>query len=156
ASPSGRFPLLDGAENLALAQRIAQGSLPAEPFFRAMLYPGLLALLLLGGVPSDWLPAAAGLLGCLLHAGSTVFVYWIARRAWASARAGWVAAALYGLNPVAIYFATEPLDTTLGLFLFLAGLKILHGATATLRQSFRRVLTPGNRAMIWLATGTAL
>jgi hypothetical protein len=34
---------------------------------------------------------------------------------------------LFGLNPVAIYFATEPLDTTLGLFLFLAGLTVLHG-----------------------------
>jgi hypothetical protein len=44
---------------------------------------------------------------------------------WASGRAGLFAAAIYGLNPVAVYFAGEPLDTAFGLFLFLAGLNLL-------------------------------
>src|SRR5262250_73356 len=68
ASPSGRFPALDGAENLALAQRIAQGTLPHEPFFRAMLYPACLSLFLLSGIGISWLPAIAALLGCAWHA----------------------------------------------------------------------------------------
>jgi hypothetical protein len=156
ASPSGRFPVLDGAENMALAQQIAAGTLPAEPFFRAMLYPGLLSLFLLAGVGMDMLPAVAGIVGCGLHLGSTVFVYWIARRAWASARAGLLSAALFGLNPVALYFATEPLDTTLGLFLFLAGLNVLHKQFATLRLSWSRPGSPQPRFWAGIAVGTAL
>ena len=130
ASPAGRFPLLDGAENMDLARQLAAGTLPAAPFYRAMLYPAFLALFLRTGVPPDWLPFAAGFLGAALHAGSTICVYWLARRAWASGRAGLAAAALFGFNPVAVYFAAEPLDTTLGLFLFLGGLNLLHATLA--------------------------
>ena len=126
-SPAGRFPVLDGAENMVLAQQIATGSLPHVPFYRAMLYPALLSLFLRVGVTPDTLPLVAGFLGALLHLGSTVCVYFLARRGWASARAGVVAAVLFGFNPVAIYFAAEPLDTTLGMFLFIAGLTLLSG-----------------------------
>jgi hypothetical protein len=126
-SPAGRFPVLDGAENMELARQIATGSLPPIPFYRAMLYPAVLSLFLRAGVTLETLPLIAGLLGALLHLGSTVCVYFLARRGWASARAGVVAAVLFGFNPVAIYFAGEPLDTTLGTFLFLAGLTLLAG-----------------------------
>jgi len=126
ASPSGRFAMLDGAENMDLARQIATGTLPPVPFYRAMLYPAVLSLFIRTGVPPDWLPVAAGALGLIWHLASTLFVYRIARRTCASARAGLLAAALFGLNPVAVYFAAEPLDTTLGLFLFLAGLDVLH------------------------------
>ena len=126
ASPAGRFPTLDGAENVELAREIASGTLSAAPFYRAMLYPGALSLFLRAGVSVEWLPLVAALLGCALHIGSTLNVYWLSRRCWASPKAGLVAAALFGLNPVAVYFSAEPLDTTLGLFFFLSGLNILH------------------------------
>ncbi|HXU78799.1 MAG TPA: hypothetical protein VN794_19640 [Methylomirabilota bacterium] len=155
ASPSGRFPVLDGAENISLAQRIAQGTLPAEPFFRAMLYPGLLALFLVAGVGVDWLPAVASIFGCCFHLGSTVLVYKLARRAWASPRAGLAAAGLFGLNPVAIYFATEPLDTTFGLFLFLAGLVVLHRWFLTLATTAWQTST-FRSSLSLLAGGTVL
>lgn len=153
SSPLGRYPLLDGAENMALAQQVATRTLPAEPFFRAMLYPGLLAIFLRFGVTMEWLPVVAGLLGCACHVGSTVWVYFIARRGWDSARAGLLAAGLFGLNPVAIYFAAEPLDTTLGLFLFLAGLNFWHWQVAELAGGG----AAGNPLKGWLpgAIGTA-
>jgi 4-amino-4-deoxy-L-arabinose transferase-like glycosyltransferase len=125
ASPSGQFPVLDGAENMALARQIATGTLPHEPFYRAMLYPWLLSVFLRVGVRPDGLPVVAALLGAVFHLGSTLCVYALARRMWASGRAGLFAAGIYGFNPVAVYFAGEPLDTTFGLFLFLAGLNLL-------------------------------
>jgi hypothetical protein len=125
-SPLGRYPLLDSAENLTLARQIAEGTLPPIPFFRAMLYPATLSIFLRLGVGTDWLPVVAGLFGCLCHLVSTFFVYRIALRGWASPRAGLWAAVLFGFNPVAVYFAAEPLDTTFGLCLFLAGLNLLH------------------------------
>ena len=126
SSPLGRYPLLDSAENLLYARHISDGSLPPTAFFRSMLYPALLSIFLRGGITADWLPIVAGLMGCLCHIGSTWLVYRIARRAWASDRAGLWAAALFGFNPVAVYFAAEPLDTTFALFLFLAGLDLFH------------------------------
>jgi 4-amino-4-deoxy-L-arabinose transferase-like glycosyltransferase len=91
-----------------------------------MLYPAVLSVFLRGGIATEWLPFAAGLFGCICHLGSTWLVYRSARRAWASDRAGLWAAALFGFNPVAVYFAAEPLDTTFALFLFLAGLDLFH------------------------------
>ena len=126
ASPSGRFPMLDAAENINLASQIAGGTLPPQPFYRAMLYPASLAGWIRAGVSLDALPIVAAIEGCFFHLGSTLLVYLLARRAWASARAGLVAAIIFGFNPVALYFAAEPLDTTLGLFLFLAGLNLFH------------------------------
>jgi hypothetical protein len=134
-TPLGRFPLLDSAENLQLAGQIADGTLPRVPFFRAMLYPALLSGYIQLGVSSDWLPVAAGLTGCVFHLCSTVCVYRIARRAWASARSGIWAGVLFGFNPVAIYFAAEPLDTTFGLFLFLVGLDLMHSGLTLAGQT---------------------
>ncbi len=127
-SPAGRFPLLDGAENLDLAHRIAAGTLPIEPFFRAMLYPGFLALGFLAGFSTEWMPVYAGLAGGLMHIGSVLCVYSLARRVWNSRKAALIASLLFGFNPLAVYFSAEPLDTTLGLLLFLAGLNLLHAA----------------------------
>ena len=99
-----------------------------------MLYPATLSIFLRIGITTDWLPAVAGLFGCFCHLGSTFFVYRIARRGWASPRAGLWAAFLFGFNPVAVYFAAEPLDTTFGLFLFLAGLNLLHSRWPALQK----------------------
>jgi hypothetical protein len=99
ADPLAQAPVLDARENLAWAAQIRAGTLPGEPFYRAMLYPWLLAQL-----PAATLPIAATLLGLLLHLGS---------------------ACLYAIYPVALFFAGQVLDITLGTTLFLAGVYAL-------------------------------
>ena len=140
-TPLGMSPQLDGKENLALAQQIAGGDFPAEPFYRAMLYPALLSLPLQLGFPEPLLPWLAGLLGMAAHLASAWLLYRIARRVWQSPRAGLLAAVLYGLHPVAVYFAAQPLDITLAITCFLAALDRLTAIGRDMNT------TPG--ASIW-------
>jgi hypothetical protein len=128
SSPIGRYPVLDGAENARFAKELASGTLAHEPFYRAMLYPALLSLFLRCGFPVVSITTLGAVLGWLFHLASTLCVYRIARRVWRSARAGLLAAALFGLNPVAVYFSAELLDTGFALFLFLTGVMVLHDA----------------------------
>ena len=124
--PLGQVPVLDEQENLTLARQIATGTLPPEPFYRAMGYPLLLATLLGLGVPTAQLPVAALLLGVGLHALTAVLVGALARRWFDDARAGLIAGLLAALNPVFVHYATQRLDATLGTVLFLAGLHALR------------------------------
>lgn len=112
-TPMGGFPVLDGREILALAQEIAHGTLPAEPFYRAPLYSALLALVSKLGVPEGFLPDSARLINLLAHTCSTLLVFELARRFWNSLNAGILAAGLYALYPVAVHFASDPLDMSL-------------------------------------------
>ena len=125
-TPLGQVPVLDEQENLTLARQIATGTLPPEPFYRAMGYPLLLATLLGLGVPTAQLPVAALLLGVGLHALAAVLVGALARRWFDDARAGLIAGLLAALNPVFVHYATQRLDATLGTVLFLAGLHALR------------------------------
>ncbi len=121
-TPLGQVPVLDEQENLTLARQIATGTLPPEPFYRAMGYPLLLATLLGLGVPTAQLPFAALLLGVGLHALAAVLAGTLARRWFDDARAGLFAGLLAALNPVFLHYATQRLDASLGTVLFLAGL----------------------------------
>ena len=125
-NPLGQVPVLDEQENLTLARQIATGTLPPEPFYRAMGYPLLLATLLGLGVPIAQLPLAALLLGVGLHALAAVLVGALARRWFDDARAGLLAGLLAAHNPVFVHYATQRLDATLGTVLFLAGLHALR------------------------------
>lgn len=112
-TPLGRAPQLDSAENLALAGQIAHGTLAHEPFYRAMLYPAVLAIPLKLGLAANVLPAFASLLGLLCHFLITLGVAKLATQLWNGPRevsAGLLAAALWGLNPVALFYAVEALD----------------------------------------------
>lgn len=127
STPLGMTPVLDGAENIALAEMIYRGTLPAEPFYRAMLYPFMLALLRFAGVGSDVMMLAAGVLGMLFHVLTTLLVARTAFILWKTETACLLGGLLYGFYPVAIYFAAEPLDITaaafflsLGLYLYVA------------------------------------
>lgn len=120
----GLVPQLDAKENILLAQAMAGGQLPAEPFYRAPLYASVLSLFARLGVAGVTLPMAARLLNGCLHLANTVLVYRLGRGLWNSRGAAFVAAALVGLNPVCIYFAADPLDTTLANTLMLAGLAV--------------------------------
>ncbi len=125
STPLGQVPVLDERENLELAGQIADGSLPHEPLYRAMGYPLLLAGLRLVGVSAESLPLVALLLGVVLHALSAVLAGQLARRWFGDGRAGLLAGALVAFNPVLVHYATQRLDATLGLVLFLAGLASL-------------------------------
>ena len=122
ATPLGLFPVLDGREILSLAGRIAAGDLPAEPFYRAPLYPALLAILTEAGVALSDLPFAARMLNGVLHLVNTFLVWRLAGHAWRSDGAAAIAAVLYGLNPVVLHFVVDPLDIPLAISLMLAAL----------------------------------
>lgn len=124
-TPLGQVPVLDEQENLRLATQIATGTLPAEPFYRAMGYPLLLAGLLRAGVAAAQLPLAALVLGVMLHALGAGLAGAVARRWFDDARAGLIAGLLFALNPVFVHFATQRLDAALAVGLFLAGLLAL-------------------------------
>src|SRR5690606_28381119 len=74
-TPLGQSPVLDERENLDLAAQIARGTLPPEPFYRAMLYPLILAVPFALGVPETLIPHMATLAGVLLHLIGTLFVH---------------------------------------------------------------------------------
>jgi len=143
-TPLGQSPVLDERENLDLAAQIARGTLPPEPFYRAMLYPLILAVPFALGVPETLIPHMATLVGVLLHLMGTLFVHSIARRWFARSEAGLIAAVLYGFNPVLVHYATQILDATLGNVLFLGGL-----------WSFTRAAPTDRPGRWWLAGALA-
>ena len=120
-TPLGGVPVLDARENLALANAIAAGQAPAEPFYRAPGYAVLLAGLRWCGVSSAALFGAALALGAWCHAINAALTAAIAGRCF-GVRAAIVAGALVGLNPVLVHFAVQASDATPAVTLFLAGL----------------------------------
>lgn len=120
-------PVLDGAENIALAEKIYQGTLPPEPFYRAMLYPLMLALLRYIGVEPHSMMAAAGMLGMLFHVFTALLVARIAYILWRKEATALLAGILYGFYPLAVYFAADPVDITAAIFFLTLGLYLyLH------------------------------
>jgi len=111
-TPMGQFPVLDGLENLNLAKRIASGTLASEPFYRAMLYPALLAIL-----PVHWMA-----LGIICHLANTLLSMQLSNRIWDQPWAALITVVLVGFNPVLIHFALDPLDITLATTFLLLGL----------------------------------
>ncbi len=137
-TPLGRAPQLDGRENLALAAQIADGTLPQEPFYRAMLYPAVLAVPLFLGWPAESLPALAAVFGLFCHFAATLAVAWLTLRLWYGPRAkaaAMLAAALWGLNPVALFYAVDVLDITFALALLLGGWVLLAWAEDRSREA---------------------
>ncbi len=119
-SPMGMHPVLDGAETLRLAKAISSGEVPSEPFYRAPGYAAVLAVGYLIGVPDFWMPMVARFFNLACHLVTVVLVMRMSRRLWGQSLPGWgpaVTGALYGLFPVAIFFAADPLDITLGITL---------------------------------------
>ncbi len=118
----GLNPVLDGRETILLAQDIASGNLPAEPFYRAPLYAALLTPFAALDFDYVSIALAARMLNGLCHITSTILIYLIARRLWQSRPAAVVSSALWGLYPVALHFAGDPLDITFGITMMLAAL----------------------------------
>ncbi|RFC41425.1 MAG: hypothetical protein DUW69_002704, partial [Verrucomicrobia bacterium] len=120
-TPLGRVPVLDERENLALAESIFRGTLPAEPFYRASGYALVLASLRSLGVAAGALFSTALALGAVLHAVNAGLVALLARR-WFGPVAALAAGLLCALNPVLVHYSTQALDAVPALTLFLAGL----------------------------------
>ncbi len=147
-TPLGGFPVLDGREILELAKTIAAGTLANEPFYRAPLYPALIAVFIQLGVPEGLLPDAARLVNLLAHVASAILVYELARRIWGKVNAGLLGGALYALYPVALHFAGDPLDISLATSLALGS--TLAAWLAWEHASWRAAVTAG--ALLTLAS----
>ena len=132
-TPLGQNPTLDGQENLILSEQIANGTLAKEPFYRAMLYPALLALL-----PIHWM-----VLGILCHLTNTLLSMALSRRIWKNAYAPLISGALVGFNPVLLHFAFDPLDATLAIMLFLSGFYLLSISGDRSQVSLAKVIAGG-------------
>lgn len=109
-TPLGQIPMLDGAENINLAEMIHNSTLPVEPFYRAMLYPWLLSLFFYIGADIDTLIAVASILGIFFHVINAALTGWLAHKVWKTEKALLAGTLLYGLYPVAVYFSADPLD----------------------------------------------
>ncbi|MDP4642907.1 MAG: hypothetical protein NWS71_00515 [Opitutales bacterium] len=117
-TPLGESPALDNQQTLLLAQQMADGQLPIEPFHRAPLYPYLLSLFLSVGLPADALPLIARLLNAIalaLIAGASART---ASRIWKTPSAPWIAGLLIGLNPVLLFFSGDAFDILLAIAAF--------------------------------------
>lgn len=119
-TPLGMTPVLDGAENIRLAEEIFQGTLPKEPFYRAILYPVSLSIFRFIGFSNQELPALASILGLFLHLLNAWLVGVLANQIWKNDRAMTFAILLYGFYPPALHFAVDPLDVTMSLSFLLA------------------------------------
>jgi hypothetical protein len=128
-TPLGRVPVLDERENLDLAEAIFGGTLPAAPFYRAPGYAVMLAGLRFAGVSAEGLFPAALAVGAMLHGAGAALAASTARR-WFGAASGLVAGLLFALDPVFVHNATQALDGTLALTLFLGGLSCFAAAVA--------------------------
>ena len=106
--------------------------------FRTPVYPLFLALTT-AGIPSLWFPI---LIQNILAAFSVVMVFRLARDLF-SARAGWVAAILYALEPERPHLASQAMSETLLIFF------LLLGAVFFVRLA-------GDRASGWIAAATGI
>jgi hypothetical protein len=112
-TPLGKSPVLDGAENILLGEKIFHGELPNEPFYRAMGYPFLISVLFWLGIEKSLIPMAAGILGVIFHIINTLLIGKCALHVWNSTKARTLTTVLYGFYPIAVYYACDPLDITL-------------------------------------------
>jgi tetratricopeptide (TPR) repeat protein len=103
SNPTFWAPAVDPAWYDQAAQRIVDGNWGPFPFFRAPVYPALLALVY-SAFGHDLV--AARILNVVLQ-GATVWIIWWVGRSYFSAAIGILAAALFALNGMTIYFACE-------------------------------------------------
>ncbi len=143
-TPMGISPVLDGQENLLLAQRIAQGDFGEEPFYRSILYPAVIA----------YFPLGYSFLGLISHLANTWLTGRMAHLFWSNKLAQLTTMVLVGFNPVLLHFAFDPLDTTLALSFFLCSLYAGLLASRCNKQATQRLLLAACGISIALATLT--
>jgi hypothetical protein len=149
-TPTGQTPVLDGAETILLAERIFQGNLEAEPFYRAMLYPAFLACFRFIGFTVEDLHQVASFTGVLFHILNTAIVGIMGFLLWKNPKSLYSIMLLYGLYPVALHFAVEPLDITLAISFLSSALLF---ALAALERKTKTFLS---LSCLFLGIGTVL
>jgi len=108
-TPLGQVAVLDGREQIELAQALAAGTVAAEPFYRAPGYAYLLSGLLRLGWTD--LLIAARLINLLAFVLTALGVTLLAQRLWKDRLAAGVAGAAVALNPVMVHHLVDPHDT---------------------------------------------
>lgn len=126
-TPLGLTPVLDGAENVRLAEEIYQGNLAREPFYRSMLYPAYLSVFRFLGIAKDELNAIAALSGMFFHLLNSWLIGCLSFIVWKTRKAMLFSVFLYGFYPVALHYAVDPLDITMAItFTLLSLLSFFH------------------------------
>lgn len=120
--PMGQVAQLDAREQQVMAKQMANGTLPAEPFYRAPLWAGVLSIFYRLGMTDEDTLAAGQALNLILHALAAWAVAGAAMNLWRSKKTAVLAGALYAVYPVALYLAVDLLDTTLAQALLCGGL----------------------------------
>lgn len=159
SAPTFYHPVLDEAEMVETARQWAAGKVDGEPFFKAPLYPALLAVLHLSS--GDMLFFTARLLQHLLGALLVVIAFDLARRLAPPARDGWagaIAAGLLALNGPLIRLEGCLLLDFLTVFLQSAALWLLcAGLQRTDGRAWIRLLQAGLAlGVAWLNRPTIL
>jgi hypothetical protein len=124
-NPLGMTPVLDGAENIILADQIFKNTLKEEPFYRAMLYPAYLAAFRFIGFTVEDLNGVAAVSGIIFHILNSLLCGYLAMLIWKSKECLIAGILIYGFYPLALHFAVDPLDITMAIFFLLAGMVLL-------------------------------
>ena len=137
-TPLGQTAVLDGAENIFLSKQIYNGTLPKEPFFRSMLYPAFLSLSYFIGIEDpDKVFKLASFWGLICHFISTFLIFLSCKNLWKNDKLAIIASLIYGIYPPAVFFACEPLDTTISITFMLASLLFFfEGVDTNLNAKF--------------------
>lgn len=111
--PMGLDPVLDGKQNLLIAEKMHDGESFDQPFHRAPLYPFLVSLAERVNFLDLPLPLVARGLNSFFLLVTTFFTCQLAWLVWKKNYAVWFAGIAVGCNPVVLFFAGDPLDITI-------------------------------------------
>lgn len=124
-TPLGQTPVLDGSENISLAQQIANGTLSKEPFYRSMLYPAYLSIFChLGFNSISELFWIASLSGMIFHFVCSILLYNLSQALWGDKKAAILCLLIYGFYTPAVFFAAEPFDMTISIAFMLGSVLV--------------------------------
>lgn len=119
-TPLGQRPQGEAVAYLAGAEKLYQGELSREPFFRAPAYLAILATMRNFGVSAAGLANAARILNAVAHVATTALVLGLALRFWRR-KGALLASALWGFYPPAVFQVLQPTPATLALLAWLIG-----------------------------------
>jgi 4-amino-4-deoxy-L-arabinose transferase-like glycosyltransferase len=125
ATVSGQVTLLDAREQMTLAQKMSDGTLPTRPHYRAPLWAGFLSVFFNLGMNEDQILLAGQISNLAFHLLGALALFAAAKSLWHKNYGAMLAAFIYAVYPVALYFVPELLDTTLAQMLLCIGLWLL-------------------------------
>ena len=111
--PMGLDPVLDGKQNLLIAEKIHEGASFDQPFHRAPLYPFLISLARHINILDLPVPLVARGMNSFFVLVTVFFTCQLAWLIWKKKYAVWFAGIAVGCNPVVLFFAGDPLDITI-------------------------------------------